>query len=369
MIRFVCECGKQLQARDEHAGLMVLCPSCQRQQQVPQAPPPAVQPVEAIEPAAARGGVRRSPPPIRDEPEVEDDRPRRRPPVGNSGKAIASLILGIVSLVCGCSCVAGLPSILLGMLSLKDIGQAAGRMTGKPMAIIGIVLGCLSTLCWPPAYWFIGSRFGDAQDRIASQNNLKQMGIAMFNFNDTYSALPLPGGDLSKPPGRQPQSSLLSWRVAILPFIEESRLYNQFKLDEPWDSPHNKPLLAKMPKVYRLPGDNKTPPDQTHYQVFVGNGAAFDSKIPSRIPISFADGTSNTILIAIVDQAVPWTKPDDVAFDPNRPVRPLLSTYHNGAYLVLLADGSVRSLSRDISEKTLKMAITANDGQVMGPDW
>src|SRR5205823_2595588 len=67
---------------------------------------------------------------------------------------------------------------------------------------------------------------------------------------------------------------LLSWRVAILPFIEQSALYAKFNLSEPWDSPHNLALLNQMPSVFRMPGD---PWDSTttEIQTFNGAGAAY----------------------------------------------------------------------------------------------
>ena len=88
---------------------------------------------------------------------------------------------------------------------------------------------------------------------------------------------------------------LLSWRVAILPFIEEKKLYDEFKQDEPWDSAHNKKLLAKMPKLFADP-TGKAKADHTFYQVFVGKGAAFEGKRGIKLT-DFTDGTSNTILI------------------------------------------------------------------------
>jgi hypothetical protein len=380
MIRFVCECGKQLQARDENAGKLVLCPACKRQLTVPDLPPPdSVQPDEPAARPSAEPRVQKSRPALRDEPEEEheeeaDDRPRRRPreATGSSGKAIASLVLGILSL-CGCTCLAGLPSILLGILSLRDIGKAAGTLTGKPMAIIGLILGSLGTLCWPVPYYFIiagatGS-VKEAANKKESENNLKQMALAMHNYNDTnFGQLPPAAiGDPTQPEAQRKPN--LSWRVAILPFIEQQNLYRQFKLNEPWDSPNNIKLLGQMPKVYKLPGDDKTKPDHTHYQVFVGNGAALEKTRSVRFPAEFPDGTSNTILIVEAAQAVPWTKPDDIPFDPNKPIKPLLNNSYSDVYLIALADGSTKLLKKSISENTLKAAITRNGGELLGLDW
>ena len=374
MIRFVCECGKQLQAREENAGRLVLCPACQRQVTVPDLPAAAVQQVEPIvvvppPPPPPRGG--------RDSPSGATKTNGSRRKSGRdavrleaaAARRLASLLLGIFSF-CGCSCLTGLPAIIMGILSLRDIGGAGGMLTGKPMALIGIVLGSLGTLCLPPSYYFGVAKFREgvakikeigfenteqAANKQRSQNNLKQMALAMHNYNDTHHKLP-------------PAGTFLSWRVAILPFIEQQGLYNQFKLDEPWDGPDNKKLLAKMPKIYQLPGDDKTPSDHTHYQVFVGNGAVFNPWFGGPIMAVCPDGTSNTILIAEVEKAVPWTKPEDVPFDPTRSMLPLMSKYFRSGFQVALADGSVRTVTSSMSEATFKNAINGNDGNALGAD-
>ena len=64
----------------------------------------------------------------------------------------------------------------------------------------------------------------------------------------------------------------MSWRVAILPYIDQHGLYKQFHLDEPWDSEHNKPLMAKMPAVYRSPMSKLAQKDRTNYVVAGGRG-------------------------------------------------------------------------------------------------
>ena len=158
-----------------------------------------------------------------------------------------------------------------------------------------------------------------AAGRAKDQNNLKQIGLALHNYHDTYGGFP-PAALVDKR-----GKPMLSWRVMILPFIEQDQLYKEFKLDEPWDSEHNKKLLEKhpMPPVYALPGVAKDGEKMTHYQAFVGNGAAFDPIQTSKLQ-SITDGTSNTILVATAAKGVPWTKPDDIAFDPKADPRKLL---------------------------------------------
>lgn len=359
MIRFVCECGAQLQAREEDAGKAVICPSCNRQLTAPAETPPSE-------------GVQRERPIRRyeqgpDEGQEIDDRLRRQP-TGNSGKAVASLVLGILSLFC--NVLAGLPALILGVLALRDIGRSRGRLSGQGLAIAGIVTACVLTffsciLLLPALLLPAVQRVREAAHRAASQNKLRQIAFAMHNYRDTNRGL-FPAAAICDEHGKP----LLSWRVAILPYIEQENLYNQFKLDEPWDGPHNKLLAERLVQTYMLPGDDKTktPLYYTHYQVFVGKGAAFDKTRGHSIQ-DFRDGLSNTILIVVADKAVPWTKPEDVDFDPNKPMLPLMGRHFRGGFNVALADGSVRLVAAQISENTLKAAITRNGGDALGPDW
>ncbi len=164
------------------------------------------------------------------------------------------------------------------------------------------------------------------------------------------------------PPATKQGKALLSWRVAILPFIGEDQLYKQFKLDEPWDSPHNKKLLGKIPKVFADPTGRARDASATYYQVFVGPHAAFEKHQFLSFPASFPDGTSNTILIVEAANPVPWTKPEDLHFAPDEPV-PELGGLFPGIFHAAFADGAVHTISKKIDPVTLKYAIMRDDGQ------
>src|SRR5689334_2744482 len=97
--------------------------------------------------------------------------------------------------------------------------------------------------------------------------------MAMHNYADAH--------DQQLPPavvyGRYGQP-LYSWRVLLLPYIEQDDLYKEFQLDEPWDSPHNLALLPRMPGSYAAPGSKKSklPPYHTVCHVLVGKGTPFE---------------------------------------------------------------------------------------------
>ena len=163
---------------------------------------------------------------------------------------------------------------------------------------------------------------------------------------------------------------LHSWRVLILPYIEQGELYKQFKLDEPWDSPHNIQLLCKMPPAYEpLPSKARTmPPFHTICHVFVGKGTAFEGPNGLRLKEDFPNGTHNTILIVEAGKPVPWTKPENLIYDPQGPL-PELKGVFKDRFRVALASGSPRSIALTMSEKTLRAAINRNNSDPLAPEW
>ena len=191
----------------------------------------------------------------------------------------------------------------------------------------------------------------------ASRNNLSMIGIAIHNHNDTngQTANSIVDGD---------GKALLSWRVQLLPYLEEEALYKQFKLDEPWDSKTNLPLSEKIPKVYapiRVAGKK----GETFYRGYNGPSTTFELGKRLRIPRSFADGTSN--ILAVVEAAEPciWSKPDDLPYDPKKPL-PKLGGLFDGDFHVLLVDGSVHIGSgKEIDDEHFHLMITRDDGFVV----
>ncbi len=192
-------------------------------------------------------------------------------------------------------------------------------------------------------------------DRSISIHNLKQMGLAMHNYHATHDHFP---PAFRADAAHQP---LLSWRVLILPFLDEQALYDQFHLDEPWDSSHNRTLIPRMPRVYAAPNESTTQvaEGQTTYLTPRGLATIFPGEQPVAIR-DITDGTSNTILIlgADADSARIWTRPDD--WDATRPIP------HQGSPVVAaFGDGSVKTLPREITPTTWQKLLTRNGGEVL----
>jgi hypothetical protein len=164
---------------------------------------------------------------------------------------------------------------------------------------------------------------------------------------------------------------LYSWRVKILPFIEQEALYKEFHLDEPWDSPHNIQFVERMPGTYALSPRKAAkmgvPPGYTIMHVFVGRDAPFEGTEGLQIA-DITNGLSNTIFVVEAGKPVPWTKPEDLHFDPNEPLPDLRSPFRDG-FRACMGDGSMQWVHRNVSEATLRAAITRNWGDVLGGNW
>ena len=252
-ILVTCECGQQFQTRDENAGRRAKCPDCGRELLVPK---PAQSPNDDV---------------------VEFD------PSGTatSGKAIASLILGVCSFVC--IVFTGVPAIVLGCLGLNDINRSRGRIKGSGLAVAGIVTGGIGSSLMAVAILIAlllpaVQAAREAARRAQCVNNLKQIGLAMHNYLSAENFFP--PAAITDAKGRP----LLSWRVAILPYIEQGSLYSQFHLDEPWDSDHNLALVSRMPRTYACPSNPQLGTGKTSYQVVVGKKTIFGAdNRPTRI--------------------------------------------------------------------------------------
>jgi hypothetical protein len=196
--------------------------------------------------------------------------------------------------------------------------------------------------------------------RARTIDNLMRIGLAMQSLAAANQ------GRFPSAAIRKDGKPLLSWRVALLPFLDMhfgARLYRKFHLDEPWHSAHNKALLEEMPPEYEAVVHKDRAPQCTYYQVLFGPGTLFDGDEGTRIA-DVTDGVGWTVMVVEAAEPVPWTKPEDVPYDMTMPVPKLGGQFEDGFY-VAFADGSARFLSRKVAPDTLRALIMRGDSEVI----
>ncbi|REJ72801.1 MAG: DUF1559 domain-containing protein [Planctomycetota bacterium] len=216
----------------------------------------------------------------------------------------------------------------------------------------------------------------EAARRTQCRNNLKQIGVALYNYHDVFDSFP-PAYTVDET-GRP----LHSWRVLILPYIDSSILYPRFDLSEPWDSEKNLPLLNEMPDLFACPSSTDghvKEETSTHYVAVVGEGTAWPGVGGSRIG-DFKDGTTNTVLVIECDSGIPWTEPRDLELDEalvtlsSLDAETALGHSHETFFFeefygrhVLLGDGSVDFLTHGIDRRFWRGILSIDDE--FGLDW
>ncbi|HVL13249.1 MAG TPA: DUF1559 domain-containing protein [Gemmata sp.] len=208
----------------------------------------------------------------------------------------------------------------------------------------------------------------DVRTRQQGQGNLKQIGLALHFAADANRTIPVGIADRSGKVG-------LSWRVAILPYLEQENLYRQFKLDEPWDSENNKKLIRMMPKVFAAPGGDAN--GYTYYRSFSGPDTAMPPPARPAQPgqvvggvglFAIPDGTSNTLLVVEAAEPVIWTKPDELPFTRGQAPPKVGGGVFRDGFNVVMCDGSTRFLKMSISPTDLANAINRQDGMIVNLD-
>jgi len=271
---------------------------------------------------------------------------------------VASLVLGSLFFF---GWLGGVPAVLLGLAAVRGIDRSGRRLRGRRLAAAGVALGAAGCVygLFQTALW---SSDGDA----LCADNLGRVGLALYRYHNAHGHFP--AAATAGKDGRP----LLSWRVALLPRLGAGELYAKFRLDEPWDSPHNLALLDAMPRVYACPAGAAREPGTTGYRVVVGPGTAFPPDLRPVALTGIADGFDVTLLVVESRRHVPWTKPDEVPFDAA--VSPdVLGGPHGGrrddrdvfAFHGLFADGSVRLLDRP---DALRALLTRDGGEAVSPD-
>ncbi|HEY2157354.1 MAG TPA: DUF1559 domain-containing protein [Isosphaeraceae bacterium] len=206
----------------------------------------------------------------------------------------------------------------------------------------------------------VGARRASAK-RLQSVNNLKQLALALHNYASAHNNR-FPAAVLYGPDGK----TAYSWRVAILPYIEQEPRYRQYNFNEPWDGPNNRKLLDKMPAILAHPdGPRNSPayymPTGPHTISPDNQGSAFSQ---------ITDGTSNTIALVEARRDIPWTKPEDIPVSTqlDGPGVPPLGGFSEGGFNAAFADGSVRFLSDKIDPTVLKVLFSRDGGEVISAD-
>ena len=344
-ISFWCDCGRHLEVKEDYEGRRTTCPECGADLLVPS-------PAMASRMAETRGFVAAK----------------------TSGKAVASLVLGLTSF-CGWL-FTSIPAFVLGSMALAEIRRSRGTIRGRTPAIMGICFGLMGTMFVSIIVIAPMVLYREAAIlRSKCAGNLNIVGAALKRYQENNNHFPVPAiiDNAGKP--------LLSWRVELLREIDPG-LYGTFKLDEPWNSPHNMALLPRMPRIYSCPADTKAAADLTRYRVVVGPSgnpgphAAFEQK--RGVPIAeFTDGLTQTWLVVEAEEAVPWTMPDELLYRPAPwfpPPRddqrdasketplPVLGSRHPGGFHAMRADGTVRFISRGATMNLIRARLT-RDGK------
>jgi beta-lactamase regulating signal transducer with metallopeptidase domain len=196
--------------------------------------------------------------------------------------------------------------------------------------------------------------------RQQSTTQLMQLALALHGYHDAHKAFPTAA--IHDGSGK----ALLSWRVAVLPYLgpNSESLYKEFDLTKSWDSPQNRPLINKMPDVFRCPA-SKSPEGTTVYQAPRGDQTVFPNGKGVRVR-DITDGTSNTIAIVEVndESAVPWTKPEDWKFDPANPARGLGGHFEN-IFVCVFCDGARHEISTAAKPDVLNALFSRKGGELM----
>jgi len=198
--------------------------------------------------------------------------------------------------------------------------------------------------------------------RAACINNMKQIGLAMHNYAAAKGSFP-PAYTTD-----EDGNPMHSWRVLILPYLEEGALYDMIDLEQPWDSPNNLALANMMPAVYRCPsstGPKGSP--ETSYAMIVGPGTISDGPTATKLS-DIQDGTPNTIMVVEAAGAgIHWMEPRDldaqsISYVVNDGTGEGLQSGHSGVVNAVFCDGSARSLSDSMDPEGIRAASTINAG-------
>jgi prepilin-type processing-associated H-X9-DG protein len=239
------------------------------------------------------------------------------------------------------------------------VPQPATAATGTGLGVMIIGLFVLFFVCSGVLVALLLPALQAAREsarRMQSTNNLKQICLALHNYNDVYGSLPpVVVADANGKP-------LYSGRVLLLPYLEQQPLYSQFDLTKPWDSPENIELSQSRLQVFADPSST-SPPGFTDYLFVTGTQTIFEAGKTTKFS-DIIDGTSNTIMVVEVKSSgVSWAEPGkdlDLSM-----VKALPQGNHPGGNIVGFADGSVRFVSKNVTPANIHALATKNGGEAV----
>jgi hypothetical protein len=202
------------------------------------------------------------------------------------------------------------------------------------------------------------------QAQAESIANAKEIALALHSYHGNNGYFP-PAASYDKD-----DRPLLSWRVHIQPDMGQDALYRRFKLDEPWDSEHNRTLISQMPKLYADPADALAVKDgKTIYVAPVGDRTVFAAKEGTHIA-KITDGTVNTVMVVTLtsESAVVWYKPADCNFLAEDPAKGLLDGDRVES-LAAYADCTVHAISAKIDPADLRRLMQKDDREPLSQQY
>jgi hypothetical protein len=210
-----------------------------------------------------------------------------------------------------------------------------------------------------------------ASRRAQCTNNLKQIALALHNYHAAYDALP--PAYIADERGRP----LHSWRVLLLPFLEQQGLYDQYDFREPWDGPNNIKLLGKMPSVFECPSNYRPGPavsTVTSYVVISGPGTMFPGA-SSILLDQVTDVLAETLMVVeAANVRIPWTKPEDLdlrtmGLHVNDRDYPSISSNHPGGASAAMGDATWCFVPESITAIRLRALVTIAGGETIPLNW
>lgn len=250
-------------------------------------------------------------------------------------------------------------------MNTHDPGARSQKLSRRGLTLIELIavvliVGVVVALLLPAT-----RRARPAARRTQCKNNLKQIGLALHNYHDTYGAFPpaYTVDENGKP--------LHSWRTLILPFAEQQTLYTKIDLSKAWDDPVNEEVRKSAVSLYSCPAHSiDVPRDHTSYLAVVTANSCFQPTA-SREKADVTDDHSQTLMVVEVDsdRAVHWMSPQDAGESHLLQILPKSKHNHTGGANVLLVDGSVKFISETLPEATRRALISIDGGEKIGADW